>query len=139
MFLCKANGELVFSVKYTPNHDHQPIEHKLAIEVSGNPREFVFPFISSVEKAKIDTIMANKSILIFAGVEQETTKSITVRGSGQFTVETSDPSFELPRGLFDQNGKLVVNGDKVLTVKFSPKAKQNILIGRLTLRSGTFT
>ena len=39
--------------------------------MSGNLREFVFPFISSVEKAKIDTIMANKSILIFAGVEQE--------------------------------------------------------------------
>ena len=138
------NGELVFSIKYTPGQNHQSLEHKLIIEVSGAEREFVFAFFTVVEHKKLqhktmDTIMANKSILIFDGVDQGkttslktpssvltlgATKSVTVRGSGQFNVRTDDSCFQLARGVFDQHRQLVLNGDKVMSIKYTAVHRQ---------------
>ena len=103
--------------KYTPGQNHQSLEHKLIIEESGTQREFVFAFFTVVEHKKlqhktVDTIMTNKSILIFDGVDQGkttslnspssvltltlgATKNVTVRGSGQFNVRTDDSCFQL--------------------------------------------
>ena len=38
------DGQLVFTIKYTASNPHVPRLHNLVIEVSGQQREFVFPF-----------------------------------------------------------------------------------------------
>ena len=38
------DGQLVFTIKYTASTPHVPRLHNLVIEVSGQQREFVFPF-----------------------------------------------------------------------------------------------
>ena len=116
---------------------HQSVEHSLIIEVSGESREFVFPFdVTAIRppQAKVDSIMANKAILIFACVDEPTTRTITLRGSGCFDVSSSHPSFDLARGLFDENGRLLLNGDKSLGVKFKP-GKREVETACLSLTS----
>lgn len=78
--------------------------------------------------------MANKAILIFGCVDEPTTRTITLRGSGCFDVSSSHPSFDLARGLFDENGRLSLNGDKSLGVKFKP-GKREVETACLSLTS----
>ena len=43
------DGQLVFTIKYTASNPHVPRLHNLVIEVSGQQREFVFPFKVKIE------------------------------------------------------------------------------------------
>jgi hypothetical protein len=65
------------------------------------------------------------------------TKSVTVRGSGQFNVKTDDPCFHVARGVFDQHGQLALNGDKVISIKYTAMNSHNIMVSRMTLTSST--
>jgi hypothetical protein len=155
------DGQLVFTIKYTASTPHVPRLHNLVIEVSGQQREFVFPFkisasrqqnvrnasISgrpSLESHRPDQILSNKKFLIFAMVEktEPEMKPITLRGSGTYIVTLSGDSecFQVYEGNEDISNlkiKLTAGKDLVLGVKFKPKENGKIYSAILTLASTT--